>query len=47
MALTPGIIQQDKQQKVENILGMLMEVDNGQLAKNTNRYIVPFFNLDK
>jgi uncharacterized C2H2 Zn-finger protein len=47
MLLTPGIIQEDKQQKVENILGMLMEVDNGQLAKNTNRYIAPFFNLDK
>jgi hypothetical protein len=47
MLLTPGIIQQDKQQKVENILGMLMDVDNGQLVKNTNKYIAPFFNLDK
>jgi hypothetical protein len=47
MALNPGIIFQDKQKKVENILGMLMDVDNGQLVKNTNKYIAPFFNLDK
>ncbi len=47
MNLTPGINSQDKQQKIENILGMLMEVDNKQLAKNTNKYIAPFFNLDK
>ncbi len=47
MSLNPGIIQPDKQQKIENILGMLMEVDNGQLVKNTNKYIAPFFNLDK
>ena len=47
MSLNPGILQPDKQQKIENILGMLMDVDNGQLIKNTNRYIAPFFNLDK
>ena len=47
MLLTPNIIQLDKQKKVENILGMLMDVDNGQLVKNTNKYIAPFFNLDK
>jgi hypothetical protein len=47
MNLNPGIIQPEKQQKLENILGMLMEVDNGQLVKNTNKYIAPFFNLDK
>lgn len=47
MNLNPGIIQPDKQQKVENILGMLMDVDNGQLVKNTNKYIAPHFNLDK
>ena len=45
--INPGILQPDKQQKIENILGMLMDVDNGQLIKNTNRYIAPFFNLDK
>ena len=47
LSLNPGIVQPDKQQKVENILGMLMDVDNGALIKNTNRYIAPFFNLDK
>ena len=47
LSLNPGIVQPDKQQKVENILGMLMDVDNGTLIKNTNRYIAPFFNLDK
>ena len=47
LSLNPGIVQPDKQQKVENILGMLMDVDNGSLIKNTNRYIAPFFNLDK
>ena len=43
----PGRPQPDKQKKVENILNMLMDVDNGQLVKNTNKYIAPFFNLDK
>ena len=47
IGLNPGIVQPDKQQKIENILGMLMDVDNGALIKNTNRYIAPFFNLDK
>ena len=47
LSLNPGTIQLEKQQKIENILGMLMDVDNGQLIKNTNRYIAPFFNLDK
>ncbi len=47
MNLNPGVVQKDKQQKVENILGMLIDVDNGQLVKNTNKYIAPFFNLDK
>ena len=47
MLLNPGEINLDKQKKVENILGMLMDVDNGQLVKNTNKYIAPFFNLDK
>ena len=47
MNLNPGNINQEKQKKVENILGMLMDIDNGQLVKNTNKYIAPFFNLDK
>lgn len=47
MNLSPGILQPEKQKKIENILGMLMDVDNGQLIKNTNKYIAPFFNLDK
>jgi hypothetical protein len=47
MLLNPSILFPDKQKKIENILGMLMDVDNGQLVKNTNKYIAPFFNLDK
>jgi hypothetical protein len=47
MNLDPGRPQLDKQKKVEDILNMLIDVDNGQLVKNTNKYIAPFFNLDK
>jgi len=47
MSKDPGRPQPYIQQKVENILNMLMDVDNGQLVKNTNKYIAPFFNLDK
>jgi hypothetical protein len=43
----PNNIQLDTKNKVENILGMLINVDSGQLIKDTNKYIAPFFNLDK
>jgi hypothetical protein len=47
MALDPGRPQKERQLKVENILALLGEVDNGQLVKDTNKYIVPHFNLNK
>ena len=43
----PNNIKLDIKNKVENILGMLINVDSGQLIKDTNKYIAPFFNLDK
>ncbi len=43
----PLNINHNAQTKVENIIKMLMDVDNGDLAKETNKFIAPFFNLDK
>ncbi len=47
MLKDPININHGAQTKVENIIKMLMDVDNGDLAKETNKFIAPFFNIDK
>ena len=36
-----------RKNKIENISNLLSDIESGQLKKDTNKYIAPFFNLDK
>lgn len=47
MNLDPGKVQSSLQNKIENISKLLGDIESGQLKKDTNKYIAPFFNLDK
>ena len=43
----PTRIQPSLQKKIENISYLLGDIESGQVLKETNKYIAPFFNLDK
>ncbi len=43
----PTRIQPSLQKKIENISHLLGDIESGQILKDTNKYIAPFFNLDK
>jgi len=43
----PLNVSKDTQSKIQNIIQMLLGVDNGELKKETNKYIAPYFNIDK
>jgi hypothetical protein len=43
----PTRIQPSIQQKIENISYLLGDIESEQVLKDTNKYIAPFFNLDK
>ena len=47
LALDPGNIQPSIQNKIEIILNLFSDIESGQIKKDTNKYIAPFFNLDK
>ena len=47
MALDPSRPQPTLQKKVENILNLLGDIESGQIIKDTNKFIAPFFNLDR
>jgi len=43
----PLNVSKETQSKIHNIIQMLLGVDNGELKKETNKYIAPYFNIDK
>ena len=47
MAQDPGRPQPNLQKKVENISKLLGDIESGHIIKETNKFIAPFFNLEK
>lgn len=47
MSLDPSRPHPTLQKKVENISHLLSDIESGQIIKDTNKFIAPFFNLDK
>jgi hypothetical protein len=47
ISLDPTRLQPSLQKKIENISNLLSDIESGQILKDTNKYIAPFFNLDK
>ena len=47
ISIDPTRVQSSIQKKIESISYLLGDIESGQILKDTNKYIAPFFNLDK
>ena len=47
MGQDPGRPQPNLQKKIESISKLLGDIESGQIIKETNKFIAPFFNLEK